>query len=66
MTARDRDESFKTALQVAAILCAAVMVSVIFHKAYMDLDRLAQKYSGVEFWVELAKQVLRNLAAGGG
>jgi hypothetical protein len=52
-------------LQVFAILCLAAIVAVIFHKAYLDIDKLGQKYSGVEFWVELAKQVLKNLAAGG-
>ena len=65
MAARDRDESFKTVLQLASILVLVAMIATIFHKAYLDLDKLAQKYSGVEFWVELAKQVLKNLAAGG-
>jgi hypothetical protein len=52
-------------LQIFAILCLAAIVAVIFHKAWLDIDKLGQKYSGVEFWVELAKQVLKNLAAGG-
>jgi hypothetical protein len=60
-----RAASFSGVLQILAILGLAAMIAVIFHKAYTDLDRLGQKYSGVEFWVELAKQVLRNLAAGG-
>ena len=60
-----RAASYSGVLQILAILGLAAMIAVIFHKAYLDLGKLAQKYSGVEFWVELAKQVLKNLAAGG-
>jgi hypothetical protein len=60
-----RLERSKTVLQLGAILVLAAIIGVIFHKAYKDLDKLSQSYSGLEFWVELAKQVLKNLAAGG-
>jgi hypothetical protein len=63
--ARAAGVSFAGVLQVLAILGLVAIIAMIFHKAYLDLDKLAQKYSGVEFWVELAKQVLKNLAAGG-
>ena len=53
-------------MQVAGILGLAAIVSIVAHKTYMDVDKLAQKHSGIEFWAELAKQILRNLAAGGG
>jgi hypothetical protein len=62
--AKDRGGLFKSALQMLAILCLVALLAVILHKALADVSRLAQQYSGTDFWAALARQVLRNLAGG--
>ena len=61
---RDYSEFFKSALQVLAILCGIALFSMIAHKAFVDIARLAQQHSGGDFWAALARLVLRNLAGG--
>ena len=51
--------------RVLAVLCFAVILGMIAHKGGNDISRLAQKHSGVEFWVELARYFIGNLAGGG-
>jgi hypothetical protein len=61
---RDYSEFLKSALQALAILCLIALLPVVVLKAFADITPLAQKHSGVDFWVALARQVLRNLAGG--
>jgi hypothetical protein len=41
-----------------------LIYAMIVHKGYNDLSRIADKHSGEEFWVEVARHVLGNLAGG--
>lgn len=54
--------SFKSTLQILAVLCVFVFWSMILHKGYTGISALAQKYSGEEFWLALARYLLQNLA----
>ena len=56
--------AFKTLLQILAVPCVAVIVSMILHKGYADVSALAQKHSGGEFWVALGQYFIRNLGGG--
>lgn len=51
-------------LQILAVFCAIVIWAMILHKGSADISALAQKYSGGEFWVALAKYFLRNIGGG--
>jgi len=51
-------------LQILAVFCAIVIWAMILHKGSADISALAQKHSGVEFWVALAKYYLRNIGGG--
>jgi hypothetical protein len=62
---RPRDDIFKTLLLVAAICVGAVFVSMVLHKAFVDITALAYKHADEGFWSALAKYFLRNLAGGG-
>jgi hypothetical protein len=62
--AKDRDELFRSALQVVAVLYLVALLAMILHKAIADVSRLAQQHSGADFWAALARQMLRNLAGG--
>ena len=57
------DERLKAALQVPAILCIAVLIGMVIHKAVLDVATLAYQHSGHDFWRELGRYVLRNLGA---
>ncbi len=48
-----------------AILCMAVLLSMVLHKGYTDISRLAAQHSGDKFWVALAQYFLGNLGGGG-
>ena len=61
---KDRDDLFKTALQLLAVLCLIGLFSMIGHKVFADIGVLAQQHSGGDFWAALARHVLRNLAGG--
>lgn len=56
--------SGKNLLQIVAILCMILVWAIIFHKAYAVVLALAQKHSGVEFWLALARHMMANLAGG--
>lgn len=57
-----RDEHFKTALQILAILCLVGLFAMIFHKAFADISSVWQQHSGADFWVALGRYLFRNLA----
>lgn len=59
------DEAAKSLMQIFAIICAALLFSMIFHKAYVDVSALAELNSGAKFWLALARYFLRNLGGGG-
>jgi len=61
---KGRGDLFKTAMQVLAVLCLVVIFSMVLHKAFHDISRLAQLHSGGDFWVALGRQLLRNLGGG--
>ena len=52
--------------QALGIVALAFLLGMVVHKGGGDISRLAQKHSGTEFWVELARYCIRNLAGGGG
>ena len=56
--------AFQRLLQLIAIFLVIVFWSMILHKGSVDILALAQKHSGDEFWVALAKYLLRNIGGG--
>ena len=62
MPRASRTALIKTALQIFAILCLVLLLAMVVHKALTDMSSLARQYSGTDFWVALARQVLRTLA----
>jgi len=56
--------AMKRWLQILAVFCAIVIWAMILHKGSADISALAQKHSGGEFWVALAKYYLRNIGGG--
>ncbi len=63
MSAR-ADALFKSVMQVAAILCLALIFAVIVHKGYNDIAHLAREHSGGDFWLALVRYLFKNLAGG--
>jgi hypothetical protein len=57
-------ESFKSVLQLLAIVCLIALLSMVAHKATVDITILAEKHSGSEFWTALVRYLLGNLAGG--
>ncbi len=55
----------QTLLQVLAIACGIAILSMIAHKAFVDVSALAAKHTQAEFWPALGRYLLRNLAGGG-
>ena len=51
--------------QALAIFAMAFLLGMIAHKGHSDISVMAQKHSGSEFWVELGRYFIRNLAGGG-
>ena len=51
--------------QGLAICTIAFLLGMVAHKGHADISGLAAKHSGSEFWVELGRYVIRNLAGGG-
>jgi len=51
-------------VQVLGILGLVLIVATVLHKATADVSRLAQQHSGVDFWLALIRQILRNLSGG--
>ncbi len=60
----DAGISGKNLLQIVAIFCAILVWVIIVHKAYGTVSVMAQKHSGVEFWLALARHLMANLAGG--
>lgn len=58
------DELSKTVMQVAAIAAGVALLSMLFHKSYIDISPLAERYSGGRFWLELARYFIGNIAGG--
>jgi len=56
--------SGRNLLQIVAIFCMILVWAIIVHKAHGVVSALAQKHSGMEFWLALARQLLANLAGG--
>jgi hypothetical protein len=54
--------SARNVMQVIGIVCLALLLSIIAHKAYTDISVLAHKHSGSEFWVALGRYLLANIA----
>ena len=54
----------RTLLQILAIACMVLILSVILHKAIADVATLAQKHSGHAFWQALGRYLIANLAGG--
>jgi hypothetical protein len=50
--------------QVFAIAFLLLVYAMIVHKGYGDISRIADKHSGKEFWAEVARHVIGNLAGG--
>jgi hypothetical protein len=58
------EEAARTLLQALAILCMAMILSMIAHKGYVDVSLLAHRHSGAQFWIALAQYLIGNLAGG--
>jgi hypothetical protein len=56
--------SAKTLLQILSVFCMSFILATIFHKGFADISVIAQRHSGGEFWLALARYFLRNLAGG--
>jgi hypothetical protein len=54
----------KDLLQKVAIFAGILLLSMILHKGVTDISVIAEKYSGRQFWVVLAKYFIGNLAGG--
>jgi len=54
----------RTVLQVFGWLGIALILSVIFHKAFADIALLAQRHSGLTFLAAVARYLFKNLAGG--
>jgi len=57
--------ALKTLSQAVAILWVALLLGMVAHKGHADISVLAEKHSGGEFWTELARYFIGNLAGGG-
>lgn len=58
----DPDARFKTVLQVLGIAGLIAMLSMVFHKGFVDIAALWQQHDGADFLAALARYVFRNLA----
>ncbi len=59
---QDTEERFKTGLQVIGILGLLGIVSMLFHKGFVDISVLWQQHSGADFLAALARYFFKNLA----
>ena len=57
--------ALRTLSQALAVLCMALILGMVAHKGHADISVLAEKHSGKEFWVELARYFIGNLGGGG-
>lgn len=51
-------------MQLLAIVCLVLMMSVILHKGIADVSLIAELHSGTEFWLALARHFIGNLSGG--
>ena len=58
------DEAAKTVVQVFALACGLGILSMIAHKATVDIALLAQQHPGDRFWWAFARYLISNLAGG--
>ncbi|MDP2984988.1 hypothetical protein [Hydrogenophaga sp.] len=58
----NRDEHFKIALQILAIVCLTGLLSMVFHKAFIDVALPWEQHAGGDFRAALARYLFRNLA----
>ena len=49
-------------MQLLAIVCLVLMLSVILHKGFANVSLIAELHSGKEFWIALARHFLANLS----
>jgi hypothetical protein len=56
--------TMKRLSQALGILAMAFLLGMIAHKGHADISVLAGKYSGSEFWVQVASYFIANLAGG--
>jgi len=52
-------------VQALAIATLILLNGVILHKGYTDISAIAQKHSGAQFAMEVARYLIGNLAGGG-
>ena len=50
--------------QGLAILVMGVLLGMVVHKGHADVSMLAKQHSGQQFWVELGRYFIGNLAGG--
>ncbi|HUJ87443.1 MAG TPA: hypothetical protein VLX30_11390 [Burkholderiales bacterium] len=60
----DGSNPVTNALQALAIVCLVLMLSVILHKGDTDVSLIAERHSGREFWLALARHIMLNLSGG--
>ena len=53
--------AIRTLPQILAVLGLILIAATVAHKGFVDISALAAKHSGQEFWLALAKHILRNL-----
>ena len=51
-------------MQILAIVCLVLMLSVILHKGFADFSLIAELHSGKEFWLALARHFIGTLSGG--
>jgi hypothetical protein len=57
-------DSVRNVMQILAIVCLVLMLSVILHKGFTDVLLIAELHSGKEFWIALARHFIGNLSGG--
>ena len=50
--------------QVLGIIALAFLLGMVVHKGHADISVLAAKYSGGEFWMQVASYFIATLAGG--
>jgi hypothetical protein len=65
MSGKRASDPTGTLIQFVAILLLAAIWAMILHKGYGDISIIADRYSGADFWRELARYFIGNLAGGG-
>jgi hypothetical protein len=58
-------ETIRVVSQAIAIVCLIFLLGMIAHKGHADISLLAEQHSGQQFWVEVGRYLINNLAGGG-